>query len=107
MSLEKLLDKNGCNAKKRTGKDIEKCAGILSFYRNERALAKIDIATGSINILDWPTKNIKNISTFFRDPGYFRALGSQHDAIDIVVDQGTDIRAALDGYVYYMLPPVA
>jgi murein DD-endopeptidase MepM/ murein hydrolase activator NlpD len=34
-------------------------------------------------------------------------LGTQHDAIDIPVDQGTDIIAPMDGYVQYILPPVS
>lgn len=73
-SLDQLLEKNGCNAKKKTGKDIEKCAGILSFYRNERALTKIQIATGSMNIMEWPVQNAQHISTYFRDPEYFNAF---------------------------------
>ncbi len=105
-SLDKLLEKNGCNEKKRTGKDIERCAGILSFYRNERALAKIEIATGMTNVMEWPIKDTKIISTYFRDAGYFNSFWSQHDAIDIVASQWTDVHAALDGYVFYMLPPV-
>lgn len=105
-SLDQLLEKNGCNAKKKTGKDIEKCAGILSFYRNERALTKIQIATGSMNIMEWPVQNAQHISTYFRDPEYFNAFWSQHDAIDIVTPQSSDVRAALDGYLLYMLPPV-
>lgn len=106
VSLDQLLEKNGCDTKRKTGKDIEKCENILSFYKNERALAQIQINTGSVNIMEWPIKDAKRISTYFRDSGYFHSYGSQHDAIDIVASQGSDIHAAYDGYVLYMLPPV-
>jgi murein DD-endopeptidase MepM/ murein hydrolase activator NlpD len=106
LSLEKLLEENGCQKPKKTGKEIETCANILSFYRNEKALKKISIATGTTNVLTWPVDSKKWLSSFFKDPGYYRAVWSQHDAIDIRVDQSTDVEAALGGYVYYILPPV-
>lgn len=44
-SLEKLLEQNGCQKKEKTGHDIERCANILSFYRNEKALKSVKIAS--------------------------------------------------------------
>ncbi len=107
ISLQKLLEKNGCEKEKKTGADIEKCGNILAFYRSERALKKIEISTGSHYIMDWPVATVRGISSYFRDASYYAAVGSQHDAIDIPANQGTDIYAPLDGYVHYILPPVS
>ncbi len=54
--------------------------------------------------MQWPVVSSR-ITTYFRDASYYRYLGSQHDAIDIAVNQGSDVYATLDGYVYYILPP--
>ena len=104
-SLDVVLEKNGCNIVKKSALDVQKCSMMLSYYRNERALRNIDVATGTTNIMQWPV-NSSRITTYFRDPDYYAALGSQHDAIDIAIDQGSEVTAALDGYVYYILPPV-
>lgn len=45
LSLDKLLEKNDCKKDGKTGMEIEKCNSILSFYKNERALKKIEIST--------------------------------------------------------------
>jgi murein DD-endopeptidase MepM/ murein hydrolase activator NlpD len=107
VSIENLLTKNGCSKEKKTGEDIEKCGNILSFYRNEKALKKIEVSTGSINIMAWPINTPKSITAFFKDPSYYRAVWSQHDAIDISANQWSDVLAAMDGYVHYILPPVS
>ncbi len=107
VSIETLLEKNGCNKGKKTGKDIEKCSNILSFYRNERALKEIDVATWSTNIMSWPIRTPKSISAFFKDTSYFRAVWSQHDAMDIPASQWSEVLATMDGYVHYILPPVS
>ncbi len=103
-SLDVVLEKNGCNVVKKSALDVQKCSMMLSYYRNERALKNISLATGTTNIMQWPV-NSSRITTYFRDPDYYVALGSQHDAIDIGIDQGSEVTAALDGYVYYILPP--
>ncbi len=103
-SLDVLLEKNGCNVVKKTAHDVQKCSIMLAYYRNERALKWVQVLTGTTNILRWPV-NSRTITTFFRDPDYYEALWSQHDAIDIAIDQGGDVTAALDGYVYYIFPP--
>lgn len=106
-SLEKLLEQNGCQKKDKTGRDIERCASILSFYRNEKALKTVKVSTGSSNILAWPIDAIPSINTYFRDPSYYREVWSQHDAIDIASEQWSNVKAALGWYVYYILPPVS
>lgn len=104
-SLETILQKNGCDVRVQTGTISEKCMMMQAFYRNERALKSIDVLTGTTNVMQWPVISNK-ITTFFRDSSYYNSLGSQHDAIDIAVNQWSDVYAALDGYVYYILPPV-
>ena len=106
-SLEKLLDQNGCSVKEKTGRDIEKCGNILSFYRNEKALKNVKISSGTTNIMAWPIDTIPSISAYFRDPSYYREVWSQHDAIDIPVEQWSNVTASLGWYVYYILPPVS
>ncbi|GAB0174794.1 MAG: hypothetical protein HHAS10_06730 [Candidatus Altimarinota bacterium] len=106
-TLENILEKNGCQKQKKTGKEIEKCAHILSFYRNEKALKNVKVSSGTENILTWPLDVVTGITTYFRDPSYYREVGSQHDAIDIPAEQGTQVKASLGGYVYYILPPVS
>jgi murein DD-endopeptidase MepM/ murein hydrolase activator NlpD len=37
---------------------------------------------------------------------YKDSFGTDHDAIDIVTPQGTEITAPMDGYVIFLQPPV-
>lgn len=85
-SLETILEKNGCMVAKKTPADVAKCGMMQAFYRNERALKKIDVLTGTTNIMQWPVTSSR-ITTFFRDDSYYSYLGSHHDAIDIASDQ--------------------
>lgn len=52
----------------------------------------------------WPVEG-RRISAFFRDGEYYHYVGSHHDAIDIAVGQGSEVRSPAPGYVYYLLPP--
>lgn len=80
------------------------CADIKKYYQAEKNLRDVSIDTSSENRFTWPAQSTK-ISTYFRDSQYYSSLGSEHDAIDIVVPQGTDIIAPAAGYVYYTHPP--
>lgn len=103
-SMEIILEKSGCDVKSQKPDTSEKCSMMQAFYRNEHALRDIDVLTGTTNIMQWPVISSR-ITTYFRDASYFNALGSHHDAIDIATNQGSDVYAAMDGYVYYILPP--
>lgn len=105
LSLDGLLQRNGCTSEKKTGAVYEKCVSIRNFYKNESELKKMTSSDATTNTMSWPLAKVSSISAYFRDPSYFRAVGSQHDAIDIPAPQGTDVLAAQDGYVYYVLPP--
>jgi len=47
----------------------------------------------------WPVAPLLGISATFHDPAYKKRFGMEHNAIDIPVDQGSDVHAAADGVV--------
>jgi len=65
--------------------------------------------TGTVvwnNPFDWPVSPALWVSAYYRDTEYQEMFGTDHDAIDIVVPQWTEIKAPMDGYVIYIQPPV-
>lgn len=50
--------------------------------------------------LAWPVYPERGISASFRDPDYYARFKIPHNAIDIPVPQGSDLKASADGYVY-------
>lgn len=50
-------------------------------------------------LLDWPVKPLLGISAFFRDEGYKKRFGFDHNAIDIPVEQGATILSPAAGTV--------
>jgi len=58
-----------------------------------------------INIFSWPVFPEYGISWFFHDKEYKKDFGSEHEAIDIITAQWTNIKAPADWYVIYVLPP--
>lgn len=102
--LAAVLGEAGCEKKKKTDELLKKCENITTYFANERELKKTEFASGSENIFMWPVEG-RRISAFFRDGEYYNYVGSHHDAIDIAVGQGSDVRAPAPGYVYYLLPP--
>jgi murein DD-endopeptidase MepM/ murein hydrolase activator NlpD len=104
-SIEELFQKNGCTSpqKKKKSQQTE-CDRLEVYFKQEMELRKIQFATGTVNIFQWPVKTRK-ISTYFRDAQYHTLLWSQHEAIDIPVNQGTEVMSVAPGYVYYILPP--
>lgn len=49
--------------------------------------------------LAWPVSPALGISAFYHDAAYQKALGIQHNAIDIRIEQGSKVKAAADGVV--------
>ncbi len=49
--------------------------------------------------LQWPVPPMLGISAHFHDAGYKARFGMEHNAIDIPVDQGSEVVAAADGVV--------
>ena len=58
------------------------------------------------NPFDWPVQPYLGVSAFYRDVEYRNQFNTDHDAIDIVAPQGTEIKAPMDWYVIYLQPPV-
>ena len=102
--LNTILNEAGCDKKKKTDTLVKKCASITQYFANERELRKTEFASWTTNILSWPVE-WRRISAFFRDAEYYHYVGSHHDAIDIAIAQGSEIRAPAPGYVYHVLPP--
>lgn len=50
--------------------------------------------------LQWPVEPTRGISAYFHDEKYKQRFGQEHDAIDIPVPQGSDVKSATAGYVY-------
>ena len=100
-TLSGILEKNGCIESSIVS---EECVSLKQYFLLERQLRKETMATGTTNLLSWPVENVR-ITTYFRDPEYYRLLWSQHDAIDIAVDQWTDVHSVALWYVSYVLEP--
>ncbi len=103
-ALKNLLQKHGCSDVKKPQDVLENCVRIRSYFASESKIQKTEFLSGTTNIFSWPVPWTR-ISTFFRDAGYYTLFGSQHEAIDVPANQWTDVKAAMDGYVYYLLPP--
>ena len=58
------------------------------------------------NILSWPVSPFNGISAFYRDEWYAETFWADHNAIDVPLPQWSDIKAAADGYVVFIQPPV-
>lgn len=96
-ALQELQEKYKCNQTGTGAQDA--CVNMSQYYTAERRLR--DDAKTSTVPFSWPVDPAQGISAYFRDTDYFRATGSQHDAVDIVTNQGTDVKAAADGYLLY------
>lgn len=83
----------------------EKCFNLNRAIAAEAKLKDEEIS--DTNFLDWPVAPVNGISAQFNDANYVKALGTDHWAIDLPLNQGTDIMAAADGYVIYILPPTS
>jgi len=81
----------------------QECQNINKIIYAESRLSGI---SGGNNPLAWPVAPYVWITSYFRDPEYSRQFGTDHDAIDVAVPQGTEIKAPMDGYVLYIQPPV-
>ena len=81
---EKVLDELSDSAQV----SVTDLGKIFSFESNE------------YSPLSWPVAPTKGISAYFHDEGYKKRFKVDHNAIDIPVDQGSDVHSATAGYVY-------
>ena len=80
-----------------------KCLNINKMIYSESQLDKS--SRESFLEFSWPVEPNKWISAYFHDTEYTRDFGSVHDAIDIVTDQWTPIKAPADWYIVHIQPP--
>jgi murein DD-endopeptidase MepM/ murein hydrolase activator NlpD len=80
-----------------------KCLDINKMIYSESKLSSGDVDW--YNFFDWPIDPDKWISSFFHDTEYKRDFWSEHDAIDIVANQSTPIKAPADWYVVFIEEP--
>ena len=80
------------------------CSDLRQFYAAEKQLIDYPIDETIQNPLVWPV-DANRISTYFHDEEYFKSLGSEHEAVDIPMPQGSDIVAPVAGYVYFINEP--
>ncbi|MCH8518401.1 peptidoglycan DD-metalloendopeptidase family protein [Candidatus Gracilibacteria bacterium] len=78
------------------------CRDINKIIYAESRLSGINLRN---NPLDWPIMPYAGISAYFKDSVYRARFGTDHDAIDIIAPQGTEIKAPADGYVIFIEPP--
>ncbi|MBS8122343.1 murein hydrolase activator EnvC family protein [Candidatus Vampirococcus lugosii] len=55
------------------------------------------------NFFSWPVNDVSGISAFFDDPRYKRKFGADHLAVDLVVEQGSEVYAPANGIVYHVV----
>jgi len=89
-----------------SGTLLDSCSDLQKFYTAEKKLIDYPIDENIQNPLIWPV-DATRVSTYFHDEDYFKSLGSDHEAIDIPMPQGSDIVAPAAGYVYFIQPPTA
>lgn len=68
-------------------------------YRAQRSSLRARLGEQSSVALSWPVDPSLGISAHFRDAAYSARFGFEHNAIDIPIIQGSDVRAAADGIV--------
>lgn len=107
---KQLLEKNGCDFVDISVSTVEsrslegKC---LQINRILYAESKLRSLTLDANPLNWPiSPSYGGISAYYRDEWYRTDFKTDHDAIDIIAPQGTEIKAPVDGYVVYVAPPL-
>lgn len=114
---DSILEKYWCDfvdvtrdsEKLRTMKETqEKCYNINRMMYWESKLADnlmSDDKSESYNVLEWPVNPYLWISAYYKDKSYKETFWAEHNAIDIVMPQGTPIEAPMDGYVLYLNAP--
>ena len=60
----------------------------------------------SFNLFDWPVSPYSWISAYFRDEDYKKEFNSDHEWVDIIIPQWTNLIAPADWYVISIKPPL-
>lgn len=112
---KKVLAENGCEFVDIT-KDTPETRGLKEQCYNLNKIISLESKLeenrvkkenkDSYNIFAWPVSPYKWISSYFHDAWYAKMFNSEHEAIDIRANQGTDIIAPDDWYVISIKKPV-
>jgi len=60
----------------------------------------------SWNVFYWPVDPVDGLSSYYHDPDYLNYFASEHEAIDIIVAQWTEIKAPAEWYVVHINHPI-
>jgi murein DD-endopeptidase MepM/ murein hydrolase activator NlpD len=105
-----VADRSGCVVTNtglivsKSGKPNLKCEELQLSYNSEKKLREFALDDLPANPLKWPVIP-SYISSYYQDADYFASVGSSHEGIDIPVSQGSEIRAPMAGYVYFVNEP--
>jgi murein DD-endopeptidase MepM/ murein hydrolase activator NlpD len=88
----------------KSGQVNVKCDELQLSYNSEKKLREFSQDELPVNPLKWPVA-ASYISAYYHDADYFASIGSSHEAIDIPAPQGSEIRAPMAGYVYFVNEP--
>jgi murein DD-endopeptidase MepM/ murein hydrolase activator NlpD len=98
-----FIDINNENNNVKVRELSKKCFDINRMIANEARL-KTSVYNKN-NIFNWPVNNVRWISAYFKDTEYIKDFWTNHDAIDIVVSQWTDIKPVSAWYVIAIKKP--
>ncbi len=80
-----------------------KCLNINKMIYSE---SKLDESWKESDLeFSWPIEPRKWISAYFHDRWYKKDFWSEHEAVDIIAEQWTSIRAPADWYIVHITPP--
>ena len=83
--------------------DINQLVGVYAKYQERFGEDGFGVdqfgTTFDSDKLSWPVPPNLGISAFYRDASYKAALGVEHNAVDIRVAQGSQVRSVADGVV--------
>lgn len=98
---DRILEKYDCdNLKDLTKEQQVECIEMRKYLNAESKLKPFN------DVFIWPVIPENWLSAFFHDKEYERRFWSEHDAIDILAEQWTQIVAPADWYVLYVKDPV-
>ena len=106
---DKLLENYNCNFKSwKDGKleldELSKDCINLNKVIYWESQIKWESKTTTWNYFSWPVVPYFWISSYFRDNSYKKMFWSNHDAIDIISNQSTLIKAPADWYIVHIQP---
>ncbi len=111
-SFATVAERSGCRVSPSEGiiplsaEAIESCDHLNLSYISEKKLREFTMDEVPENPMGWPV-DPTYISAYYQDADYYDSVGSSHDGIDIPTEQGTEIKAPMAGYVYFVNEPTA